>query len=135
MAPVADNACKIPTEADELCIIAVIITPIANAAKGFRIVVKRFLIISTTFSLLLNTDSIVTIPVNKIPSPTIIPAIFFNFFFAKSIINAPTTRRIHARYFGFNRFKIITPPPMSPKLKINDVAVLPKFAPNTTGIA
>ncbi len=36
MPPVNESACKIPTEADELCMIAVMPNPISMPSKGFE---------------------------------------------------------------------------------------------------
>ena len=81
------NACKIPTEADELWIIAVNNAPTAIPIKGFS---KLETILTNSGELRNGTiaPDIISIPINKIPSPAAIVPIASNRLLLKNAINA-----------------------------------------------
>ena len=124
-----------PTEADELWIMAVSTRPINIPSNGLLKDVNSSWNFSDSLSGA-NTPSMVVIPKNSTPRPTRIPAMsLFLFFLEKSIINAPIHMSIGANDEGLNNFINTLCSPRSPSRKICAVAVLPIFAPNTTGIA
>lgn len=133
--PVAESACKIQTEAEELWIIAVNTKPVKIPMIGFSNEVNNDLKLSKAVNGA-KASSIVVIPQKRIQSQTKILATSFNFFlFPKRRIAAPIARRIYARTEGLRilnkRFSV----PRSPSLKICAVTVLPTLDPKTTGIA
>ena len=98
--PVVETACKIPIEAEELCITAVIIVPANIPRTGFSKLANTLLNASSSERGL--TESVrESIPVNKIPSPRqISPIDFMLSFLVIIIINIPIIAKNGARYVG-----------------------------------
>ena len=91
--PLLARACKIPTDAEELCIIAVNTAPTKIPIKGF----SKVLTILTNSGELLSGDiavDIISIPINKIPSPAIIVPNASNFLLLKKTIKATPANAI-----------------------------------------
>ena len=133
--PVDEMAWSIPTDADELCMMAVSTSPIKIPSNGLLKDVNRFWKLSDSLSGA-NTPSMVFIPRKRIPRPTRILAISrFLLLFVNSMINAPIHIRIGANDDGFKSLRRILVSARSPRRRICAVAVLPMLAPNTTGIA
>ena len=137
MAPVAESACKIPTEAEELWIIAVTIAPTSTPNMGFCRVAKTCANSGTAASGF-TAASIVNIPVKRTEKPSIMVPISLYFAFLPAIRKMmPTTAMIGARVVGLSRlmkkfaFALLS---KSPILKICAVTVVPIFAPIITPI-
>ena len=114
---------------------AVSTRPMSIPRNGLLNDVNRFWKLSDSLSGA-NTPSIVFIPRKSTPRPTrMLATSRFLLFFVKSMINAPIHIRIGANDDGFNNLKKMLLSPRSPRRRICAVAVLPMFAPNTTGIA
>ena len=91
--PLIAKACKIPTEAEELWIIAVNPAPTKIPINGFSNVVTR---LTNSGELLSGTIAldIISIPIKRIPSPAIIPPIASSFLLLKKAIKATPTNAI-----------------------------------------
>ena len=135
IAPVVDNACMIPIEADALCKIAVKIIPIKIARKGLF----TLSIIFKKVGLVLNPDTeplIVCIPVIRIANPIIIAPTFFNdSFFTKVLKIIPITATTAAIVVEEINVATPLPPSMYERHKIHPVIDVPMLAPIIVPIA
>ena len=105
--PVEEIACKTPTEAEELCRIAVISAPTATPKSGFLNKKKIRWNCSESFNGA-SVVSIVVIPTNKMPKPIRIEAKSLAlFFFDTKRIAAPTAMHKGAKEDGFSSIKKI----------------------------
>ena len=134
--PVEARACRIPTDAEELCRIVVTRIPNRTARNGLRNMVNRFINCSESFKGP-SAVSMVDIPTNRMPNPTKIEAIPRVFFFLEqSRTNAPIITSAGAKEDGFSKERMELPVPFtSARRRICAVTVVPIFAPIITGIA
>src|SRR5574344_40199 len=134
--PVKDNACNIPIEAAELCIIAVTTVPTKSPNNGF---VNNVSICEKCGSFANGdiADDINCIPHIKTENPTKnVPKFLLldMLFLAVIIIMTPIKANIGQNDSGFNnlkkKFSLLIPD----KLKIHAVIVVPTFDPIITPI-
>ena len=128
-APVAHNACRIPTEAEELWMIAVSIAPNIIPRIGFENMVKRSVNPGTSFNPL-TALLIPSIPVIRMANPIRSPPILCFFSFLENIrktipINASNGENVVGLKRLTRRLSLSSPD----RLRIQDVAVVPMFAP------
>ena len=128
--PFNANVCKIPTDAEELWITAVITAPTIIPRIGFLpSVVKACAKIGASRYGLIASD-IKLKPINRTPKPIKISATWRNFsFFENNRINAPTPISTGAKNSGFN---IAAHSPIDTS---HAVIVVPMFAPIITPTA
>ena len=134
-APVEANAWSIPTEADELWITAVKNAPANTPNTGLLNITNIFLNSGTSLNPLTEPD-ICSIPNIKTANPKrIIPvSARFEFFFDIIIIK-PIIARIGVNDVGFKRLTQMFELSIPVKLRIQDVMVVPTFAPIIIPIA
>ncbi len=129
MAPVADSACKMPTEAEELWIIAVSTAPASTPSTGFLKATNSRVNSGTSFNGATASD-MVCMPNIRIAKPKRMPP---TFFFLLSFTNRyriiPTTASSGENEEGFSRRTKIESPCRPDKLSTHAVTVVPTLAP------
>ena len=134
-APVAHNACKIPTDAEELCITAVSMIPAIIPGMGLENSSRIFVNSGTSASGLTAPD-IVSIPNINTANPTRIVAMFLCLsFLEKSNSITPTIANICENDVGLSICTTKLLPSIPVRLKIHEVMVVPTLAPMITPIA
>ena len=109
--------------------IAVSTAPATTPSTGFSNIKKRFLKPSISASGF-TAPLIVSIPIIRIAKPAKIePMSFFLLLFVKSKRQTPISARIGAKEDGFNIWITKFSPSIPVRLKIQDVIVVPIFAP------
>ena len=127
--PVAQSACKIPTDAEELWITAVKTRPASIPKIGFVNTIRIF-VNSGTSARGFTASLIVSIPNIRTANPSIMDAMsFFLLSFVSIIIKIPINAKIGAKEDGFKscikKFSLSIPV----RLKIQEVIVVPTLAP------
>ena len=133
MAPVEDNACKIPTIAEELCTITVRIRPVKIPITGISLKYDKTLANAGDEDNG-STASVIDIrPMKRIPKPiAIIPGVFNDSFFTNMIKMIPKISATGAKKSGLKNARIEPlPDSISIKRIICAVTVVPMLAPIT----
>ena len=142
IAPVVERACKIPTDAELDWIIAVSTAPAKTPRRGpknpkvspvknVKMLVKAGTLLSPE-----TASDIVLIPNISVVKPKkIVPISFFLLDLPIIYIISPIRARIGVNESGFNILINQASPSMPLKLIIQDVTVVPTFAPKITLIA
>ena len=131
----AQSACKIPTEADELWITAVRTRPAAIPRIGFENISKIF-VNSGTSCRGFTAALIASIPVIKIAKPIKMPPMSFFFSLLENIRKIiPSKASSGEKELGFNNLIKRFPLSIPDKLKIQEVIVVPILAPMIIPIA
>ena len=127
--PVEHSACKIPTEAEELWIIAVNTRPASIPSTGLENIVRMCVNCGTSAS---GSTALLmaSIPVIKMAKPTKILPMSCTFCFLTNIIQTtPIIAKTGEKDDGFNKLTNKLSPSIPVRLKIHEVAVVPIFAP------
>ena len=137
IAPVVVSDCKIPTEAPDDWIIAVIIRPVSSPSTGFWNIVNM----ARKDSLSLSTETefdIDSIPTIRTVNPRrIAPMSFFLLFFENIFRKSPIMARIGIHEDGFSQFimdEAAFPPSRLERPMSHDVSAAPRFEPIMTPI-
>ena len=133
MTPVEDNACKMPTIADELCIMTVKISPVKIPKIGMSLKYESTLI-NTSESASGSTADVIDIkPVNNTPKPSaMVPAFFVCSFLINIISTIPIINAIGASVSGLKKLRMDpSDDSISIKRIICAVTVVPILAPKT----
>ena len=135
MAPVLDKACKIPTDAEEDCMMAVTIAPRAIPSIGLLKIVKS-LVKDGLCRSALTEELIVLIPYINTVNPSKTKAIErLRSFFDVTSKSTPINASRGVKFEGCSiRIKMESPVSVV-KLRIQGVIVVPIFAPIIKGTA
>ena len=133
--PVADRACKIPTEAEELWMMAVRIAPAATPRTGLRNM-SRMLRNSGTSCSPATALLMVCMPNIRTAKPRrIVPVSFFLSFLAVMVRITPMRARMGVNEVGLSSWMKKLPPSRPVRLRIQAVTVVPTLAPMITPMA
>ena len=133
--PVADSACRMPTDADDDWMATVTRMPARTPSSGFCSEVNSWM--NSGESRSGSTDEvIVSMPVNSRPKPIMIwPMLRFFGAFRNTYKIAPMNATIGAKLLGLHSSSSRLPPEMSDKRISWPVTVVPMFAPMMTPMA
>ena len=127
--PVLESACKMPTDAEELCTATVTSVPARTPRMGFCSVVNRRTNSSDSRSVL--TESVIMpMPMNSKPKPMKIwPMSRLRGDLMNTNSTAPTNARMGANVAGLRNSISMPPPEISESRMIWPVTVVPMLAP------
>ncbi len=130
--PVKVSACRIPTEADELCMIPVTTAPANTPSKGLVNKTRKFAKLWLSASGFM-ASPIISIPNIKTAKPTItVPISLLLLFFETIIRKIPAIAITGEKEVGFNKLTNTLSLSMPVRLKIQAVTVVPMLEPIIT---
>ena len=133
--PVAESACRMPTEAEELWMTAVMTAPVITPRTGLLNSV-RICVNSGSFASGATAPLIVCMPNMRIAKPSmIVPTSLRLLLLEKSWKETPIIARTGENEEGFRSCTNTLSPWMPERLRIQAVMVVPRFAPMMTPVA
>ncbi len=133
--PVEDSACKMPTEADELCITAVTRAPQIMPNTGFENMVRTLEKLGSSAKGAIASFIVLILSISKAKPIKMVAISCFLPFLPKVRIRTANIARIGANTVGFKSCIKLFPPSIPVRERIQAVTVVPIFAPIITPVA